>query len=187
MYYVDPSGHAVISCERAQEYMLRARDAGQRIQDIDTKTANQLRRWYQFKDKHDLLTQDERNLASQIGLDVEGKKVPNPNGKKGGTAHQSTIASIQPGRVGGEIRYEVRFDTPNGDKSRRFADVVETVNGDIVAIHQVGRVNGNGTPVIREMRAIADIMSSSDYNGAPIYFWPYNIKSGPIIIDTHFF
>lgn len=34
-------------------------------------------------------------------MDVDGtdaKKVPNPNGKKGGTAHRSTIESIQPSR-----------------------------------------------------------------------------------------
>ena len=71
VYYVDPSGHAVISCEKAQEHMRNAIAAGQRIQDIDIKTANQLRKWYQFKDNHDLLTPDERCLASQIGLDVK--------------------------------------------------------------------------------------------------------------------
>ena len=52
--------------------MRRARDAGQRIQDIDTKTANQLREWYKFKSDHDWLTPDEIDLARQIGLDVDG-------------------------------------------------------------------------------------------------------------------
>ena len=111
------------------------------------------------------------------------RKVPNPNGKKGCRAHQDTIASIQPSKEGGEMVYEMRFDTSNGSKSHRYADAVEIVDGNIVGIHQVGKVNNNGTPVIRESRAIEDIMNSPDYNGAPIYFWPYNSNSGPIIYD----
>lgn len=51
----------------------------------------------------------------------------------------------------------------------------------MVCIHQVGKVNKNGLPVIRESRAIEDIMLSPDYNGVPVYFWPYNSFSGPII------
>ena len=76
--YVDLSGHRVISCERTQEHMRNAIAADQRIQDIDTKTANQLRKWYQFKSDHDLLTSDKRRLAGQIGLveiDVTGLDV----------------------------------------------------------------------------------------------------------------
>ena len=57
------------------------------------------------------------------------------------------------------------------------------IDGDIVVIHQVGRVNKNGTPVIRESRAIDDIMNSPNYEGAVIIFWPYNSDSGPIIYD----
>ena len=109
--------------------------------------------------------------------------VPNPNGRSGGQAHQSTTASIQPSRVGGEMRYEIIYSTPNGNYNCRYADVVEVVDGEIVCIYQVGRANQNGTPVIRESRAIADIMESPDYNGAPIYFLPYNSNSGPIIFD----
>ncbi len=81
------------------------------------------------------------------------------------------------------MRYEVKFDTPNGNKNYRYADAVEVSNGEITSIHQVGKMNQNGTPVIRESQAIADIMASPDYNGAPIYFWPYNSNSGPIIFD----
>ena len=67
VYYADPSGHAVISCEQAQEHMRRARDAGQRIQDIDTTTASQLREWAKYKSEHGGLTPEEWRLASQIG------------------------------------------------------------------------------------------------------------------------
>lgn len=56
------------------------------------------------------------------------------------------------------------------------------VDNEVVRIYQVGRVNRNGTPVVRESRAIEDIMNSPNYNGAPIYFLPYNNPSmGPII------
>ena len=107
--------------------------------------------------------------------------VPNPNGKKGGQAHQDTIDSIESTHTGGSIEREVKFDTPEGTKTRRFADAVEIVDGEITSIHQVGKVNQNGLPVARESRAITDIMNSPDYNGAPIFFWPYNSDSGPII------
>ena len=111
------------------------------------------------------------------------KKVPNPNGKKGGTLHQNKIKSIKASREAGKVRYEVKYDTPGGIKNYRYADAVEMVDGKITKIHQVGKINKNGTPVIRESKAIADIMGAPDYNGSPIYFWPYNVESGPIIYD----
>ena len=113
----------------------------------------------------------------------DAKTVPNPNGKKGGQPHRDTINSIQPTSEGGKMSYEVKYDTPEGSKSYRYADTVEIVDGDVSKIHQAGKVNRNGLPVARESRAIADIMSSPDYNGAPIYFWPYNSNSGPIIYE----
>ena len=110
--------------------------------------------------------------------------IPNPNGKKeGGQAHQDTIGLIQPSTTGGEMDYEVKYDTPGGSKNYRYADAVEITDGVVTSIHQVGKVNQNGMPVVRESRAIADIMSSPNYNGAPIYFWPYNSNSGPIIYE----
>ena len=85
---------------------------------------------------------------------------PNPNGKKGCEAHQQTIANIKP-KAGNTITYEFRFKTPGGYKNSRYADAVELdVNGKIVAIYQVGKVNKSGTIVPRESRAIEDIMSS---------------------------
>ena len=111
------------------------------------------------------------------------KKVPNPYGKKGGPLHQNKINSIKPTQAAGEINYEFRYDTPGGIKNYRYADAVEMVDGKITKIHQVGKLNKNGTPVIRESKAIADIMGAPDYNGSPVYFWPYNVESGPIIYD----
>ncbi len=119
--------------------------------------------------------------GSQNGSGTQSSSdVPNPNGKKGGEAHQQTIASI-PTMAGGEISKEVKFDTPDGAKSCRYADAVEMVDGEIKVIHQAGKVNMDGSPVSRERAAIKDIMGSPDYHGQPIYFWPYNSNSGPII------
>ncbi len=39
------------------------------------------------------------------------------------------------------MNYEKGFVTPKGSKSCRYADTVEIVDGNIVAIHQVGKVN----------------------------------------------
>ena len=114
------------------------------------------------------------------------KAVPNPNGKKGCLDHRNTIDSIKPTSANGQINKEVRFDTPNGDKTCRYADAVEVVDGKITKIHQAGKVNKNGLPVTRESKAIEDIMTSPKYNEnpVPVYFWPYNNpKMGPIIYD----
>ncbi len=125
----------------------------------------------------------EPEPSKSAGKGGSTNEVPNPNGKKGGKDHQDTIASIEPMKTGGEIDYEVKFDTPEGNKTCRYADAVEISNGEVTAIHQVGKVNQNGTPVARESHAIADIMRSPDYHGAPIYFWPYNSDMGPIIYE----
>ena len=47
----------------------------------------------------------------------------------------------------------------------RYTDAVEIVDGNIVGIHQAGKVNNNGTHVIRESRTIEDIMNSSEGRG----------------------
>lgn len=123
-------------------------------------------------------------LGGGSGIESGSKTVPNPNGKKGGTAHQNTINSIEKTNANGKIQYERKYDTPNGYKQRRYADAVEIVDGEVTKIHQVGKVNKNGTPIMRESKAIDDIMNSSDYNGAPVYFWPYNNpQMGPIIYE----
>ncbi len=138
-------------------------------------------KWGKKAKKEPLL---EYNL--QFFADKSGSKttVPNPNGKKGGVAHQNTIKLIENTNVNGKIQYERKYDTPNGYKQKRYADAVEIVNGEVTKIHQVGKVNKNGTPIIRESKAIEDIMSSIDYNGAPVYFWPYNNShTEPIIFE----
>lgn len=124
----------------------------------------------------------------------------NPNGKKGGNAHQQktqdVINNIASRNTNGSRNFAKNkidnYDTENmfmidapgykPYKPKRFADVVEYgASGDVIGIYQIGKVSKNGLPVSRESKAIADIMNSSSYNGAPIYFIPYNSNSGPII------
>ena len=128
------------------------------------------------------------NEADKAHAAAEAKSSsPNPNGKRGCTAHQEKIASIKPTETGGEVYYEVQFKTPDGAKSCRFADAIESVDGEIKKIYQVGKVNQNGMPVSREMKAINDIMNSPRYkaNPVPIYFIPYNDTSiSPIIFGN---
>ena len=109
------------------------------------------------------------------------KRGPNPNGRKGGLAHQNTVDNIKPTNANGKMQTEYRYKTPNGTKTNRFADKVEIVDGEVTKIYQVGKVNENGLPISREAKAIVDIINSPDYNGAPIYFVPYNSSRGSII------
>ena len=89
---------------------------------------------------------------------VHNNCVPNPNGKKGGEQHQDAVNSIEPSSPDNRIIYEERFPIENGYKNNRFADAVEVdKDNNIVAIYQAGQVNKNGTPVIRESKAIEDI------------------------------
>jgi RHS repeat-associated protein len=110
-----------------------------------------------------------------------GKAVPNPNGKNGGLPHQTTIGNIKPMSANGRMQTEYKYNTPNGTKSYRYADKVEVVDGEVTKIYQAGKVSKNGLPITRESKAIEDIMNSTDYNGAPIYFMPYNSNMGPSI------
>jgi len=127
---------------------------------------------------YDASTNDIKQ-ANQIGKKY---KVPNPNGKKGGDAHQSTIRNIKPTQEGGKIVTERRYDTTGGYKKYRFADAVEIDSeGKIIRIYQAGKMNKNGTPVKRERLAIEDILGSDDYNGVEIYFLPYNMDADPVI------
>ncbi len=113
-------------------------------------------------------------------------KCTSPNGRNGGKSHRLKTEEIKNSidSRGNRIKTEDMF-TPRegyiGYKNKRFADVVEYDGDEIVGIYQVGKVNKNGLPVSRESKAIEDIMNSYKYNGAPIYFIPYNSDIGSII------
>ena len=123
-----------------------------------------------------------KNNKGSVRIDVligrGGRNAPNPYGKKGGPAHQQVIEKIKQDAKVRELSYETefRFDTSGGFKNCRYADlVVFDSQGRVMEIHQVGRTTKKyGAPVARERKAIRDIRSSTDYNGAKIIYHPYD-------------
>ena len=116
--------------------------------------------------------------AAEKGIKSGSKTVPNPNGKKGGVAHQSVIDDIKTDAEKRGLTYdtEYKYDTTGGYKNSRYADVVVyDSKGRVMEIHQVGRTTKRtGAPVSRERKAIRDIRSSVEYNGAKIIYHPYD-------------
>ena len=109
------------------------------------------------------------------------KGVPNRFGKLGGAAHREKVAEVakeMAARVD-KVEFEVKFATPNGVKNSRYADVVGYKDGNIAEIAQIGRVNQNGSPVAREVRAANDISRSSNAAGVGVDFYGYNNFGGP--------
>jgi RHS repeat-associated protein len=105
----------------------------------------------------------------------QDKKVPNPNGKKGGPEHQQKTEEVVKDMQdrGLETETEKKVNTPDGEKSYRYVDAVgkDPETGEVVEQHQVGKENKNGTPVAREQRAKKDI---EDATKTPVQFHPYN-------------
>jgi RHS repeat-associated protein len=102
------------------------------------------------------------------------KKVPNPNGRKGGAEHQAVVDEVEADieARGLKPEREVHVRTPGGDKENRFADVgARDANGDLVELHQVGKEKKNGEPISREQKAINDINRAT---GLDTQFHPYN-------------
>lgn len=103
------------------------------------------------------------------------KKVPSPNGKKGGSAHQQKVSqSIDNLKDEGfdVIETGVMVKTPGGNKGKRFIDVrgTNSKTGETKDI-QVGRKNKRGDAVSRERRALDDIENAT---GNRPEFVPYN-------------
>lgn len=103
------------------------------------------------------------------------KSVPNPNGRRGGPAHQEKVAEVIRDIEGRGLKAETEFhvNSPGGYKADRFADVaaVDPKTGEVLELHQVGKQNKNGSPVKREREAMADIESAT---GIKPKFHPYN-------------
>jgi len=86
------------------------------------------------------------------------KKIPNPNGKKGSKDHQDFIENIWKKLLKKFKKVKKEYEIEISNDKKRFVDVAgldET--GNPVELHQVGRTNKDGSPVIRERRAIEDI------------------------------
>ncbi len=64
-------------------------------------------------------------VVTAITLKAGMRRVPSPNGKKGGLAHQALVKEVMADveRRGLKVVEEYKVDTPNGDKSKRFVDV----------------------------------------------------------------
>ena len=127
-----------------------------------------------------VLVHNRKNCGSDSVTGDSEKRIANPNGRKGGKAHQTKIQEIIEDAKDRGLNYdtEYRFDTTGGNKNSRFADVVVyDSKGRVMEIHQVGRTTRKtGAPVLRERKAIRDIRSSKDYNGARIFYHPYDAK-----------
>jgi RHS repeat-associated protein len=108
------------------------------------------------------------------------KKVPNPNGKKGGEAHQNTVKEVEKEMKskGMNVKREVEIKTPGGNKEKRFVDVEgrDPKTGEVRQV-QVGKVNKDGTPVSRETKALDDIEKATKKRPE---FVPYNQPSNKV-------
>ncbi|MEF2175622.1 MAG: hypothetical protein V3575_04055 [Candidatus Absconditabacteria bacterium] len=121
-----------------------------------------------FKNNVSSFLESTKNSLSKVQnfSSSGGKKVPNPNGKNGGAAHQEKIAEIVE-KIGDSAITEHGVDIKNGNKSKRYLDVYDPKSNKGV---QVGKQNKNGTPVARERKAIQDLESE----GINVDFIPYN-------------
>ena len=107
--------------------------------------------------------------ALQATVKATTKKVPNPGGKLGDATTRARTASLVRDieARGNKARVEVEVKISNGFKRVRFVDVVEYRADGSVVHHQIGVVNKNGLPVLRERRAISDIEGAT---GAKVKF-----------------
>ena len=125
----------------------------------------------------DTLDEERRDVDDYIqaknstNTTTSGAQCSNPNGKKGGTAHQGKISEIAQGlrNRGYNVTCEHKVVTPGGQKNYRYLDIHVTNNIDSVGI-QVGRMTAGGLPVARERQALSDIAAT----GQDVIFVPYN-------------
>lgn len=121
-------------------------------------------------------SQGQAQPSGQSAAEPAAKAPPNPYGKLGSPAHRAVVEEVKtkivsrPGQVL-ESRGEYKINTPRGSKPVRYADVVALdAEGNVVEIHQVGRITKSGQLVSREVRAMQDISRST---GVPVIFHPY--------------
>jgi len=102
------------------------------------------------------------------------KKIPNPNGKRGGKAHRDLIDKVEEDILKRNLDVDRETIIPLDKKNKRFADLtaIDKKTDLRIEIHQIGKQNKNGTPVKRERKAIEDIEKAT---GLKVIFHPYNI------------
>lgn len=106
--------------------------------------------------------------------------VPNPNGRKGGAAHQAEVKWVEDdvrNRGFETIReFPVRIEKPDGTRTYRYIDVaaIDKQSNRPVEFHQVGRLTASGQPVSREWRVFSELsMYGGDYSDVPTWFHGY--------------
>ena len=126
----------------------------------------------------DVIYNDKMNLYAYCGNNPVMYEDPSGYAKK--SEKQKTCGSddIRTDAEKRGLTYdtEYKYDTTGGYKNSRYADVVVyDSKGRVMEIHQVGRTTKRtGAPVSRERKAIRDIRSSVEYNGAKIIYHPYD-------------
>lgn len=118
---------------------------------------------------------DTNSWIDPLGLSC----CPNPNGKKGGKAHQDKIKQIiddieSRGLV---AKQEYYVKTLGGNKNTRFVDVVaqDPKTGNVIEYHQVGKQRiTDGKPISREQKAINDLENEGKLGNGSVTFHPYN-------------
>ncbi len=104
---------------------------------------------------------------------MRNKKIPNPDGRKGGEKHQNLIKKIvkylqDRGFITKTEAY-VKIENGRG----RFLDILAMdIEGTPSELHQIGKQNKNGEPVARERKAIQEIEKAT---GKKVFFHAYNI------------
>jgi len=106
------------------------------------------------------------------------RNVPNPYAKLGSPAHQQKVADIANDITARNLTpdFEVPIKTVNGQKPIRYMDVVASdATGQIVEVHQVGRVLKTQTlkPVSRERAALRDVRHSPLLRRVKRFFHKY--------------
>ena len=109
--------------------------------------------------------------ATKVG---QSTRPTNPDGRKGGMAHQAkvkeVVADVEARGLKAEREHMVV--TPAGTKPKRFVDVagVNPATGQVEEMHQVGRQTKSGASVAREKRALDDVQKAK---GTRPKFHPY--------------
>ena len=115
--------------------------------------------------------------------------VRNPWGRPGGTEHQSVIKDVKDwykARGIATTTTEPYIRIEGGLKGGRYGDVgvYGGNNGQLRSIVQVGKVNANGTPISREMKAIYDYRNRPRRQDTHLHMPLYGETGSIYIIKT---
>ena len=141
--------------------------------------------------KTEIIPLTEINIRNNIIIDNFDDYEPinimefNPYGKLGSPAHRQKIDEIEK-NIGDrglnfDREYSVDVTKVKGrTKNTRYIDIVALDENDkVIEMYQVGKVNKNGNPVLRERKAIFDINNAVRFNneirnGIKVKFVKYN-------------